>query len=348
MPELHKTREQVPKISHLSLLKARIVDRIRRHKEKDKKVDHKPSNSTKEVKKVVSKPSITSEKKSMPIVKPVTKEPQHVIEVKKPKQGPKRPLEQILVGSWNALKQIPEKQGKGIVNLYDKLRFPKLTPEEKKVQDKVHVFLKKYQKEIGWGVTGVEAAAVTYGIVKGIQYLKNRRLRKQMLQDLGVGESGEVKVDAQSVPKSFQEFVLEQSLRGASKPVKKSVRALDAFIHKPASDDDFVAKLPEDFKNVLPVFAAKFYGFAEQHNVASVVNQLQDYEAQRTAMSELLEQFFNETRSSLKESAQRLGHPDEDADRADSSMQIVGILLGILDYPGLEELGVRFKPKPIE
>ena len=88
-----------------------------------------------------------------------------------------RPIEQVLVGSWNALKKIPEKQGSGVLNIYDKLRFPKLTSEEQKVNDKVHVFLKKYQKEIGWGVTGVEAAAVTYGVVKGLQYLKNRRLR---------------------------------------------------------------------------------------------------------------------------------------------------------------------------
>ena len=348
MPELHKTREQAPKISHLSLLKARIVDRIHRHKEKDKKIDHKPSNSSKEVKKVAPKPSATPEKKSTPTAKPVTKEPQRVIELQKPTQGTKRPIDQILVGSWNALKQIPEKQGKGIINLYDKLRFSKLTSEEQKVQDKVHVFLKKYQKEIGWGVTGVEAAAVTYGVVKGFQYLKNRKLRKQMMRDLGMGDSGKARVDENSSPQAFQQFVVEESLRGASKPVRKSVLALNEFLKKPRGADDPFGELPENFIKVAPIFAAKFYGFAEAHNVANLINPLPDYDAQHEKIMELLKQFFTQTSEQVKTTANRLGNTEEEASSVNLQMMLVGILLDGLGFPGLEELGVRFKPKPME
>lgn len=129
-----------------------------------KKIDHKGVKGE-----VKSPTSVVGSEKKKPEVKKITP-------VKKvPMKPSSRPIEKVLVGSWNALKQIPEKQGKGIVNIYDKLRFPKLTTEEQKVNDKVHVFLKKYQKEIGWGVTGVEAVAVTYGVVKGFQYLKERR-----------------------------------------------------------------------------------------------------------------------------------------------------------------------------
>jgi len=155
MPEIPITLNQFHQ-SRWGKLKDRVVN----------KIDQKGTKNEIKTPTVVA----TSEKKKTEVKK--------ITPVKKAPIKPSgRPIEQVLVGSWNALKQIPEKQGRGIVNIYDKLRFPKLTTEEQKVNDKVHVFLKKYQKEIGWGVTGVEAAAVTYGVVKGLQYLKNRRAR---------------------------------------------------------------------------------------------------------------------------------------------------------------------------
>ena len=163
MQEIPITVEQFHK-SRWGKMKDRVVKKI---DNKSIKGEVKPASS-----------GVVSEKK-----KPEVK---RIISVKKAPIKPSgRPIDQILVGSWNALKQIPEKQGKGIVNIYDKLRFPKLTTEEQKLNDKVHVFLKKYQKEIGWGVTGVEAAAVTYGVVKGFQYLKERRAIRNASRSVG-------------------------------------------------------------------------------------------------------------------------------------------------------------------
>jgi hypothetical protein len=153
MPEIPITLEHFHQ-SRWGKLKESVVKKI------DKKGAKKDIKTPTVV--VVSEKKKTEVKKITPIKKA-------------PIKSSGRPIEQVLVGSWNALKQIPEKQGRGVLNIYDKLRFPKPTTEEQKVNDKVHVFLKKYQKEIGWGVTGVEAAAVTYGVVKGFQYLKERR-----------------------------------------------------------------------------------------------------------------------------------------------------------------------------
>jgi len=91
------------------------------------------------------------------------------------KQSSKRPIEKIFTGSWNAVKKVPEAQGKGALDLYDKLKFSKLTPEEKKVHDKVHVFLKEHQKAVGWGAFTAEAAAFTFVIVKGYTSMRGRR-----------------------------------------------------------------------------------------------------------------------------------------------------------------------------
>lgn len=341
MPEIHKSKEHVPKISRLSLLKARIVDRIQRHKEKDKKIDHKTSISTKEVKKVASKSSVTPEKKSISTAKPDTKDASHVVVEKKKTQGPKRPIEQVLVGSWNALKQIPEKQGKGIVNIYDKLRFPKLTTEEQKVNDKVHVFLKKYQKEIGWGVTGVEAAAVTYGVVKGFQYLKKRRLQKELAQ-LGVSieEIPSVQGDETSMGEIFSKY-LKHLLEGESKQVRKSVHKLQDVLRRPARDEEVLGKIPQYMKDGLPLFAVRFYSFAEKNNVAARINSLSDYESQRSSLFELMQQFFQQVEDAVRQ--------DESGDEQGVGLGVIlsGRVLEMIGYPGLEELGVRFKPKPL-
>lgn len=344
MPELHKFREHVPKISRLSLLKARIVDRIQRHKEKDKKVDHKTSISTKEVKKVASKSSVTPEKKSTSTAKPVTKDASHGVVEKKKTLWPKRPIDQILVGSWDAIKQIPEKQGKGIVNIYDKLRFPKLTTEEQKVNDKVHVFLKKYQKEIGWGLTGVEAAAVTYGVVKGFQYLKRRKLRKTLTHDEGnlLDEDVTVGGDESGMKKIYEKY-LRLLLENESKPVQKSVKKLQKVLHGPAQEDSLLGILPERFKDGLPLFAVRFYSFVEENNVTAHINGLPDYASQHSSMFELMQLFFKH----LEEAVGQDG-----ASGADGGVGLGVILSGrvleSIGYPGIEELGIRLKPKPIE
>jgi hypothetical protein len=90
----------------------------------------------------------------------------------------KRTIEKVLVGSWNAVKKVPEKQGEWILHQYDKMKFPKVTPEEKKLADKVHVFLKKHQKAVGWGATATEVAVTTLVIVKGYQLLRRRFVRR--------------------------------------------------------------------------------------------------------------------------------------------------------------------------
>lgn len=89
--------------------------------------------------------------------------------------APRRPIEQVLVGSWNAVQKYPEWLGKQTLVLYDRLRFPKLTSEEQKMRDRTHEFLKKYQKTIGWTETGIQAVILGVGVAKGLRYLRERR-----------------------------------------------------------------------------------------------------------------------------------------------------------------------------
>lgn len=70
-------------------------------------------------------------------------------------------MEQLFVGAFNAVKKYPEWWGKQTLALYDRLKFPKFTPEEKKITDKTYIFLKKYQKAIGWTETGIQAAILS-------------------------------------------------------------------------------------------------------------------------------------------------------------------------------------------
>lgn len=98
------------------------------------------------------------------------------------KSPPSGSFEKVFTGSWNAIKTPPEWLGKKTVELYDKLRFPKLTPEEKKMQDKLHAMLKKHYKAVGWTETTVAAGVTTYVITK--LYRKFRAGRRVRLDSL--------------------------------------------------------------------------------------------------------------------------------------------------------------------
>lgn len=89
------------------------------------------------------------------------------------KTTPKRLIEQIFIGAWNAAK--PESQGKAIMKLYDKYFIPKYkTKEEAAAAKKIRP---KVEKIVGLTAIGIEAGIVTFGVVKGYNYLKKRRRR---------------------------------------------------------------------------------------------------------------------------------------------------------------------------
>jgi len=78
----------------------------------------------------------------------------------------------VFIGIGHAVSKYPEWWGKQTVVLYDKLKFPKFTSEEKKLTDKIHKFLKNHEKTIGWTETGLQAIIFSVCIVKGYRYLK--------------------------------------------------------------------------------------------------------------------------------------------------------------------------------
>jgi len=85
-------------------------------------------------------------------------------------------IEQVFVGVGNALKKLtPEAQGKGALDLYDKLKFPTLTPEEQKIADKTHQFLDKHRKAVGWTAVGSEAVIVAGVAALGYKLVRDRQ-----------------------------------------------------------------------------------------------------------------------------------------------------------------------------
>ena len=186
MPELYKTREQVPKISRLSLLKARIVDRIRRHKEKEQKQEKATVSASKETKKVVVKTVVTPDKKQpYSASKIVVKEASKVSVANKPTQQPKRPIDQILVGSWNAIKWLPEKQEKWLFkSVYEKFIYPRLTPEQQKKAKAMEPKIKQYAKVGGWVMTGGEVIVAGVIVKKVYEFIKQKR-RKPIVNIVG-------------------------------------------------------------------------------------------------------------------------------------------------------------------
>lgn len=146
--------------------------------------------------------------------------------------------ETIFTAAFNAAKKPPEWLGKKTVDLYDKLRFPKLTKEEQKVNDKLHVFLKKHYKAVGWVETGIGASLVTLGVVKVYQALRNRKGmtrengNKNMYDTMthpvsrpdtgGVVVSGDLilqkKVDLQAVREYFVQFAVHDCMQDIHLP----------------------------------------------------------------------------------------------------------------------------------
>jgi len=91
---------------------------------------------------------------------------------------PSRPIEQLLIGTWNAVK--PESQGKWIMeNTYDRWFKPTYQTEEER--NHAALLRPKIEKIVGWGVVGIEAGLITFGVVKGYQKLRSvdwSRLKK--------------------------------------------------------------------------------------------------------------------------------------------------------------------------
>ncbi len=93
--------------------------------------------------------------------------------------APARPIEQVLVGAWNAVQ--PESQGKAIVRVFDRWFVPKYKTEEEK--KRAALLRPKIEKAVGWIAVGAEAALITAGIVKGYQML--RRTDRSSLKKIG-------------------------------------------------------------------------------------------------------------------------------------------------------------------
>lgn len=81
-------------------------------------------------------------------------------------------IEQVFVGTWNAVK--PESQGKTMLEVYDAIKFPRYAKEEQKVADKLHVFIKEHPELVGWGAIVGEAAFMA-GVVAGFRKLKHKK-----------------------------------------------------------------------------------------------------------------------------------------------------------------------------
>lgn len=146
-------------------------------KDRVKQITHREKNPFRETTHTV--PSITAEKQTRPKKKliPVAgSRTQHT--------APSRPIEQVLVGAWNAVK--PEHQGKAIMKAYDRYVHPKYQNEEER--KRAALLRPKIEKVLGWTALGAEAALITFVAVKGYQRLRTmgelRRIKKTQGRDM--------------------------------------------------------------------------------------------------------------------------------------------------------------------
>lgn len=100
--------------------------------------------------------------------KPIQKKPAEMNRQAE-KSSSVRPIEQVLVGAWNAVQ--PENQGKAILRVVDRWFTPKYkTDEERK---RAAIIRPKLEKAVGWTAVGVEAGLIAFGVVKGYQKLRS-------------------------------------------------------------------------------------------------------------------------------------------------------------------------------
>ncbi len=69
-------------------------------------------------------------------------------------------VERMFIGVARAPKAWSEYQGRKALDIYDALKFTKLTSEETKIADKTRAFINKHQKAIGWTATAFEIAVI--------------------------------------------------------------------------------------------------------------------------------------------------------------------------------------------
>jgi hypothetical protein len=137
-----------------------------------------------------------------------------------PEQAKSFELKKVFVGSWNAVKSVPEWQGKKVMEVYDKyLRPPYKNKEEKRVAEEVRP---RVEKIVGWTATGIEAALITFAAVKGFALAKEkpsivpkREPKKQIAEAVGaVGVAGAVAAAAELLFTPGQQRVKDALLNG--------------------------------------------------------------------------------------------------------------------------------------
>lgn len=143
-------------------------------KDRVKQITHREKNPLRETTHTV--PSITAEKHARPKKKLIPVAGSRTT----PHVAPSRPIEQVLVGAWNAAK--PERQGKAIMKAYDRYVHPKYQNEEER--KRAAILRPKIEKIVGWTALGAEAAFITFVTVKGYQKLRSidwsaMRVKKQ-------------------------------------------------------------------------------------------------------------------------------------------------------------------------
>lgn len=259
--------------------------------------------------------------------------------------APKSNTELLLVGSWNAAKKIPEWQGKKVLRLYDKLRFPKYAKEQQKIADKTHQFLQKHQKEIGVGLTSIEGALVTFGIVKGFLYLKRVRLPARSVPAVAPTKIVAAPVESKT---SVVEKVLHTIITRVGKLDKEPIAIITPALRHELEGNPFSAdlrqKIASEYFGKLLSDAAGDPSFVARVNKAPYLMAKKD--EVRMKMIEAAGSFLAEQMAS---SPSYRSMPLEEALKDGTIQDVSTYLRGLRDWflaancPGLDAMGIQIK-----
>jgi len=231
-----------------------------------------------------------------------------------------RPIEQVLVGAWNAIK--PESQGKAIMKVYDTYIHPKYANEQER--KKAAVIRPKIEKIVGWTALGTEAALITFGVVKGYQKLKSIDWNRFSHTRESKYSTKKRLLRVRRVGKTEAQIQFDMAMAAIKAEADMAPNNVYAKL--------FGGAIPADLKeNLAPNFFKQVFAEVQKFEFCRQINEAAPVD-QHTMMFEVTRRVLEDMRSTLK---------DEGATYLEDLRKWF-IHVG---FPGLEQYGVQWKSK---
>lgn len=119
--------------------------------------------------------------------------------------------------------------------------------------------------------------------------------------------------------------------------VRQSLKILDVFLQNPLPEGLPETDDPKEFRDFIMAVAAPFYQYIHDHaGVVPLVNAFETVEDQHSKLLDVFTEF-------VETFVPTLGGDEEKTKSAKLNMSLGGIILSVLKFPGIGELGIHLK-----